>query len=508
MEYHCRIRNHGRQQLELEVDYPLVPNQPKTSYSLEALLFTPASMNITKSRYGVEAFFNNLVTYTRYTVAPMPLVLLMDPDNDKSPLTRIVRRLDTTPILTSKDQDELVYEIKTLSNIYAFQLRRRIALIGESMARQEPPSLINDTVNQFITNVGLVLERYRGLHSRFLEPGIDEYLREAYRWTDELLSLVTEREQFNLYRDLVNAGKASGDAGRASGDGRYDEAAAVVKAQLHKQEKYRLAMHYPSVIDADAPIQNEVALYRAHMIKKWSESAMYMGRTPNRMASQVGQVLMGIAAGAAMAFAVTAAFLTDQFFATYSLPWALMIILAYVFKDRIKEMLRAFFIRYVPHLVSDRMEDLMDPAIDRKVGVSRARVRFCDARKVPHDILRIRNHTTNPFRHVLKPENVIHFQKEIHLNSPRLADAHARLESITEIIRMRLSSWFTMLDDPQETRDMIKDGEIVPVTCGRVYHVHLVLKLSEKGKEDQASIYHYVIIVTRDGIERIDSADG
>ena len=71
-----------------------------------------------------------------------------------------------------------------------------------------------------------------------------------------------------------------------------------------------------------------------------------------------------------------------------------------------------------------------------------------------------------------------------------------------------MSTWFTMLDDPLETRDMIKDGEIVPVTCGRVYHVHMVLKLSERGKEDQASIYHYVIIVTRDGIERIDSTDG
>ncbi len=267
-------------------------------------------------------------------------------------------------------------------------------------------------------------------------------------------------------------------------------------------------MHYPSVVCADTPIQNEVALYRGHMLKKWSESAMYMGRTPNRMASQVGQVLMGIAAGAAMAFAVTAAFLTDQLFATYSLPWALMIILAYIFKDRIKELLRAFFIRYVPHLVSDRMEDLIDPAIGRKVGVSRARVRFADARSVPADVLRIRNQTTNPFRHVLKPENVIHFQKEIHLNSPRLADAHARLESITEIIRMRLSSWFTMLDEPLESRDRIEGDEIITVECRRVYHVHLVLKLSEKGREDQASIYHYVIIITRDGIERIDSADG
>ena len=79
MEYHCRIRNHGRQQLEMEVDYPLVPNQPKTSYSLEALLFTPASMNITKSRYCwtgtaacTPAFWNRASTSTcaRPTAGP------------------------------------------------------------------------------------------------------------------------------------------------------------------------------------------------------------------------------------------------------------------------------------------------------------------------------------------------------------------------------------------------------------------------------------------------------
>ncbi len=494
MEYHCRIRNHGRHQLELEVDYPLVPDQLRTSYLLEALLFTPASMNLSPSRTSPEAFFGNLVTYTRYTVAPIPLALLIDPGNDKSPLVRIRRKLDSTPILTSKDQAELVYEIKTLANIYAFQLRRRCGLIQESLARQEPAALVEDTVGQFLTNIGLVLERFRGLHARFLEPGVDEYLREAHRWTDELMSLVTEREQFNLHRVLLAAG--------------YAAAADTVLAHLPRQEKYRREMHYPSVIAPDTPVENEVALYRAHMLKKWSESAMYMGRTPNRTANQVGQVLMGIAAGAAMAFAVTAAFLTDRYFATYSLPWALMIILAYIFKDRLKEFFRGFFLRTMPYLVSDRMEDLIDPAIGRKVGVSRARVRFCDARAVHPDLLRIRNRTVNPFRHVLKPENVIHFQKEIHLRSSLLADAHARLESITEIIRLRLSSWFTMLDDPEEVRDQLVDGQVVPIPCRRVYHVHLILQLAERGKEAEASVYHYVVIVTRDGIERLELVDG
>lgn len=494
MEYQCRIRNHGHQQLEMELDYPLVPGQPHTSYQLEAFLFTPASMGVSRNRYGVESFFNDLTTYTRYTVAPMPLALLLDPENEKSPLTRITKKLGSTPILTTSDQESLLYEIKTLSNIYAFQLRRRCQLIFESMKRQDPAGIINETVSLFITNVGRVLDQFRGLHPRFLEPGVDEFLREAYRWTDEWMSLVTEREQFSLYRDLVASG--------------YEEAAQMLKKHLHKQEKYRLSMHYPSVVDVDNPIQNEVALYRAHMLKKWSESAMYMGRAPNRLAANVGQVFMGIAAGAAMAFAVTAAFITDRFFATYSLPWAMMIVLAYIFKDRIKELLRAFFIRYIPNLVSDRMEDLIDPAIGSKVGISRARVRFCDALDVEADILRIRNQTTNPFRHVLKPENVIHFQKEIHLNSSLLADAHARLESITEIIRLRMSFWFTMLDDPLEMRDKITGEEVISVPCRRVYHVHLVLRLSERRKTDQASLYHYVIIVTRDGIERVEAVAG
>lgn len=491
MEYQCRIRNHGRQQLEMELDYPLVPGQPLTSYQLEAFLFTPAAMGVSQSRYGVESFFNDLTTYTRYTVAPMPLMLLLDPENEKSPLTRIIKKMESTPILTTADQQSLLYEIKTLSNIYAFQLRQRCQLIFESMKRYDPANIIDETVNQFITGIALLLDRFRGLHTRFLEPSVDEFLREAYRWTDEWMSLVTEREQFALYHNLLEFG--------------YQNAAQALKKHLHKQEKYRLSMHYPSVVDINTPIQNEIALYRAHMLKKWTESAMYMGRAPNRMAAQVGHVLMGIAAGAAMAFAVTAAFITDRLFATYSLPWAMMIVLAYIFKDRIKELLRAFFIRYIPNLVSDRMEDLIDPAIGSKVGVSRARVRFCDALAVEPDILRIRNQTTNPFRHVLKPENVIHFQKEIHLHSSLLADAHARLESITEIIRLRMSFWFTMLDDPSELRNKVANDEVMSIPCRRVYHVHLVLRLSERKKKDQASIYHYVVIVTRDGIERIES---
>jgi hypothetical protein len=49
---------------------------------------------------------------------------------------------------------------------------------------------------------------------------------------------------------------------------------------------------------------------------------------------------MGVAAGAAMAFAVIATIFASQHFANNSIPWAAIIIVAYIVKDRIKELLR------------------------------------------------------------------------------------------------------------------------------------------------------------------------
>jgi hypothetical protein len=80
---------------------------------------------------------------------------------------------------------------------------------------------------------------------------------------------------------------------------------------------------------------------------------MYMSSEQSRSVSRVGHVIAGVAAAVAMSFAVIATFLAGRLFAAYSIPWALLIVVSYIFKDRIKEVLRSILIRLVPRLIAD-----------------------------------------------------------------------------------------------------------------------------------------------------------
>ncbi|MFH1476604.1 MAG: hypothetical protein ABIH24_03810 [Verrucomicrobiota bacterium] len=491
IKYKSRITSHGNRQLELQVVYPLSRSAKRKRYEIDLYMFNPYQLGITHERYGVAGFLRDMRSYTRYEAALIALAKLADPACELSPLTRIFDMLADAVIARNINEQVLLHELRGLSSMYHNQLGETCQVLAAMLESGAHTKDIMESLAPFLHDTDIFLTRFRSLRPLFIDPRLHADSRLALDWADESISLTTEKTFMRLYELLR----------RTQGP---TPAASAVRERLEREQQHRQDRHYPVVADASAPGANEYYLYRDGQLKKWMEAFMFMTCDPANTLTQFAQIFMGMAAGAAMGFAVLVTFFASRIFVDYSLPWAIMIIMAYIVKDRIKEIMRNAMIACLPKLVADQIHDLIDPANNVKVGVTRARVRFCAPGDLPDVVRQLRRLQENPFTTMIPPENVIHFHKDVYIDSARFMSSHRRLEALADIMRFKLDAWLDNMDDPVNILHRLNGGMIENVPAQRVYHINLIVGLSEQDRGDTPAYFRYRLILTREGIVRIE----
>ena len=488
--FHTEVRDHGKKQLEFKSHYPLT-DKKIDRYTVNVWMYFPLPLGINHRDYGVQRFFSDIKSLTRYSASYIPLPHLVDPECEISPLYRIRRTLGGASLPQDIARQNILYELRSLANIYESEIIASERIMGDAVAEGRM-SVVKDTIKGNLKDIKTFLDDWRDLYSLFLEPAVDMGLREAYSWTDESISITTEKALHDLYLSI-------------SPD---DEAPSLVK-RLNKimdgEEEHRRTMGYSTLPSEATSTEAERRIYRESVLKKWGQSALYLNHEESTTSRNMNHILAGIAAATAMAFAILATMWANSRFPGRSLPWALAIIVAYIFKDRIKETLRNVLMHTFPSLVIDQRVKLIDQASGRRVGKVSGRVRFLKARSAPHEISRIRNSEENPFHSILPEEDLIHYRREITIRNRILRKAHTRLDTFTDTIRFRLEHVFRGMDDPEKIIPILSGGKATQIRGHRVYHLNLVIRLSHHG-DPTGHTAHYRVVLNRDGVVRIEEA--
>jgi hypothetical protein len=99
---------------------------------------------------------------------------------------------------------------------------------------------------------------------------------------------------------------------------------------------------------------------------------------------------------------------------------------------------------------------------------------------------------------------VIHYNKIVKLQTGRLREGHPDMESITEILRIKVDPWMREMDDPVSTMRTLRGDSIVRVTTRRVYHAHLILVMTQAGVTERRRFQHHLLVLSREGVVRIE----
>ena len=289
------------------------------------------------------------------------------------------------------------------------------------------------------------------------------------------------------------------DAIRVNHPEEYPSVEAHFKEVLLDERNYREQKGYLCV-KIDDEKGNEDFVFRASLLKKFSESDLYLNATKRKNTFLVEQILYSLAAGAAMVVATLSSFFFQQRYGNFTLPFLIALVISYMFKDRLKDWLRLFFAKRVSNKVFDTRTDFR--VKDRYIGWSKDSVDFIDSEKILPEVIKLRSRNALFAEVSGKDEKVLLYRKKVQLWPSELAKASPYpLRGINDVLRYNLTEYTRKMDNPCfPLSGTWEDNEYKPIEGKKVYHITFVIQCVYEGKTDYKRI---VVRCDRNGIVNV-----
>lgn len=498
-----KITLHDKHRFEIKLDVELPPSS-KSVYEVESYFFVPRALDISPQTYTKEDFYNSNQRYIRFKTPTISMAKLCDPAVEISPLNKI--KAVISGILSGSKEPELVAsayeEIKLLGCIMRGEIRDyvRLFMAGLDARGSQPAALSPESLRDFISDLKLLIARLAELRTSMLVPAVPAKLRDAFAYLDEYFSLIVEE-----YLTALLAALRGSPAALA----KFKELEKELTALVIGQTRHRSEMNYPSVLSGAR--SNETIIYRRGVLKKFISSALYL-KTEVDEGETLTQVLFGAAAGLAMLFAVLAAIYAQNRYTMNSVPFVLVLVVSYIFKDRIKDWLKLLFTKNLTRWTSDRAIKILDPGASGKIGVLKEAFTFISERAVPPDVSRIRNmDNLTSIDEDGKPERVFKYKKEIILYPEAILKAHDRRKDLHDIMRFNIKDFISQADDSQVQYTYVDPatGAVRTAACARVYHMNLVIKYiyTDAAGQQKINFDRIRVVLNKEGLVRLEEVN-
>ena len=476
---------HDKFTLEFKVGFNTEQATKPTKFSdyvMNTWIFVPNSLDINAAKYSKDDFYRDLKSGVRLITPSYGMHELAN-DEELLPSKSLITNFNDLHIAPDDTQD-LTHSIRMYCAIAKSAFRDAcFAAIQEADDTKR-----KDQCLLFLEDGRKIVDRFRELFNHLNEQNATDRTRQVLTYGDEFLSNVLEKYTYRL-RDAI----------RLNYPDEYAQLEAHFKEVLLGERAYREQKGYLCV-KIDDPKGNEDFVFRASLLKKFSESDLYLNATKRKNTFLVEQILYSLAAGAAMVVATLSSFFFQQRYGNFTLPFLIALVISYMFKDRLKDWLRLFFAKRVSNKVFDTRTDFR--VKDRHIGWSKDSVDFIDSDKILPEVMELRSR--NPlFAEVSgKDEKVLLFRKKVQLWPSELAKASPYpLRGINDILRYNLTEYTRKMDNPSfPLSGSWEDNEYRPIDGKKVYHITFVIQCVYEGKTEYKRI---VVRCDRNGIVNV-----
>lgn len=479
-------RVHDRTHLEFAVDYRVAPHEKSETYQWDAYFFVPESLRLYEENYEKREIYDDLQSYVRFAVPSVKFDELTG-----APLAKL-----SAALADKSNVETALRELRFFACLVRSSSLAARKIILELLSRPENARAVGDASLHLVRTAESVTNAMR--EAMAIVERNDSPVATAVDWVDEDVSRAIETLLGSLAIELREQGAP-------------ELVASVVAAGAVAEAAYRQKQNLEGVGYADA---NERAIerleFRRHVLKRFTSSVLWLRLDVSDGAAFALQFFYAIAAGVAMALAFVLALTQGDATGSGSsgFVWrtAILVVLAYAIKDRVKAFLQARFSRVVSRHFPDRRWRIREREREVELGEVRERSGFVKFQELPAEVLECRRMTrVHSFEEDARPERVLWHHKTVRVHGDDLAKADGRFEALTEIFRLNLRRWLDHTDDPK--RKIVfadpDDRRIYTATAPRAYNIAIVYRLRRKG-DDKAAWHRNRIVVTRKGILRID----
>ncbi|MFW5684283.1 MAG: hypothetical protein ACOC1I_05480, partial [Spirochaetota bacterium] len=222
-------------------------------------------------------------------------------------------------------------------------------------------------------------------------------------------------------------------------------------------------------------------------------------------ARRVEHLLYAIAAGLAMAIATGISFIGQVRFGTLSTTLFLVLVGAYMIKDRIKDAIRSAFQRTLGRLFYDTRTVFKDQATHKAMGVVKERTMFVQQSRLGEPVLAAR--ARGGFERAItstNPETALEYTKLLKLRERRLHRIHRRITGLADINIIDLKNLLRYLVRQREQVPSLSPDGVQLEETRRIYHLNMLVSADAGAGEH----WHKVrLVVDAGGIRRIERPD-
>lgn len=480
-----QVKLHDRYSVEFKVGYVVERTLKKNEFRMNTWFFVPHSLDINASTYSKGMFFRDVKSNVRLIT---PIYSLEEiADGEWTPfvfLEEAFQHLRTEA--TKESLSDYEYQIKMFTSILKSALRGKTnEIVHHEVERGERERL----VGQYIACVQIITCRYRKFKEVINVPGLPKQALSYYTFGDEYLSNLIEFHTFRLLDGL-----------KASDVEYYNLKVKPLIALIEEEINYKKENGY-LVVDKDSEERNRSVIYRRGMLKKYAESELFLKASKKRDGVLVEQIYYSLAAGLSMIFATVIAFSFQRKFGNYTMPLFVALVVSYMLKDRIKELMRFYFAHRLGKNYFDRKTKIS--INENPVGWIKDGVDFILENKVPAEIM-----TRRARPDLLEADNryadekIILYRKWVQIDTEALDEYNQYdISGINEIIRFNMNGFVQKMDEREYELHVPEGEERYGTIMGdKIYYVNFLIQIQHG---DTMEYRRYRLVINRDGIQEI-----
>lgn len=410
-------------------------------YSIGIWFIVPSGLDINRATYRNEDFYADLKSYYRLITPDYCL------DSIAEGIGSPLRHLQSSLQAVSETPDERTfegfeYQVKMFCSIYRSSLRK-------SLSEKDSPEQAFASAEKVIDAYSEVKKEIE-LSAVKMDGRIYCMVYGCYMKGLEYLLAVTDTAVYPTLKQ-------------------YPSATAAMKLTDSVRKREGFASFVPG-----NDRQNAEILHRWSMLKKYCSEKLYFGVNTKRDGVLAEQFYYSIAAGMSMVFATVVAFSFQMKYGNFTMPLFIALVVSYMLKDRIKELMRYYFSIRKREKYLDYRTDIMFKG--EKVGSAKEGFDFIGRKRIPDFVSECME----------TPDDQIMLYRSFLRTSPEelREDSEYRIEGINNIVRFNFSRFLKNMDDTRfTTAGFGADGTCSEITADKIYYIRMIIEMgSSAGK--------------------------
>ena len=498
-----RVRNsqHDRLQMESILTFDLKPigdEEDYRRYEVDTYFYIPTSIGINNSSYPPSSFFRHFTSYFRIRTPKLSQWVSCEPSDFRMPALEDYLDSHMETFERKRLGPRVVQEIKLFGNLIHTEMKSLEKRCKRKGGRSE--------YLKELVRIHKVIWAFRDVYATQLREQpllLGHEIRRVLRLTDEYISYRLEVIDIRIMKAVPDWSEK-------------------IEGWLQRETAYREKTEMLSLHQADETNRTfEAYTYRLGLLKKYLAEVLYLKTESAKKDHLYRNAVAAFGAGLAATFAGWAEHNRIQYLTGNDSGIRLTVLIgiavvAYVFKDRIKDLSKEYFNNRLKARLPDRRWALQYPFVHRdgskgniELGFAQEYVRYLKA--APEEIQYLRTIEKKRDLDPKRRDEVLHLARRFDF-SLRSQEEKDDIRYLKNVVRIDFASFLAKLDNPSKTVHYYggEDGNRV-TSAPKVYHVNVLCRYRTVFGGEEAPMrvrtdYERLrVVLDKNGIVRIEN---